>query len=90
MNATLDSNPVYFPLDQSIYADATHESVLCWTLMALNLTSVFGDDPLPIEHRPDGDWTFKSSQVVPYATHLVIQVMECEDMVPTKQARFIL
>ena len=87
-NSTLDSSTTFFPLDQSIYADATHEVVVLDTLTAFNLTALFGDEPLPVDKRTDSA-VFKASQVVPFATHLVVQVLECSDMSPTKQMRFI-
>ena len=89
-NSTLDSNPATFPLNQSIYADATHEVVVLDTLTALNLTAIFASGPPPLTGRPVQQNSFVASQVVPFATHLVIQVLECPQMTPTKQARFIL
>lgn len=86
-NLTLDDDPVYFPLNQSIYADATHEVVVLDTLTALNLTALFGKDPLNYKKRAKSP--FIASQVVPFATHLVMQVMECPALKPTKQMRFI-
>lgn len=101
--ATLDSNPATFPLNQSIYADATHEVGITLTLMdqlltnskvvvldaiaAFNLSAVFGSPP-PLNKR--SETTFIASQVVPFATNLIIQVLECSDMSPTKQMRFLL
>ncbi|XAO23465.1 hypothetical protein I312_102243 [Cryptococcus bacillisporus CA1280] len=88
VNTTLDNNSTYFPLNQSIYADATHEVVLLDTLTAFNLTALFSTGPLPVDRRVEGS-SFVASQVVPFATHLVVQVLECTDQTPTKQIRFI-
>lgn len=88
-NSTLDSSPVTFPLNQSIYADATHEVVVLDTLTALNLTALTGSYPLPTDHRDDS-YPFVASQVVPFGTHFHIQVMECSDKTPSKQIRFVL
>ncbi|WWD01020.1 hypothetical protein V866_007958 [Kwoniella sp. B9012] len=88
INSTLDNNPTYFPLNQSIYADATHEVILLDTFTALNLSALFTSGPLPTDKRTRS--TFKASQVVPFATHLVIQVLECQNTSPSKQIRFIL
>ncbi|WVW82697.1 hypothetical protein I302_104708 [Kwoniella bestiolae CBS 10118] len=88
INSTLDNNPTYFPLNQSIYADATREVILLDTFTALNLSALFSTGPLPVDKRTDS--SFKASQVVPFATHLTIQVLECGDMSPSKQIRFIL
>jgi hypothetical protein len=87
-NTTLDDSPVYFPLNQSIYADATHEVVVLDTLAAFNLTAIFASGPVPADKRVDGN-SFVASQTVPFGTHFVVQVLECSDMVPTKQIRFI-
>jgi hypothetical protein len=84
----LDSSKTYFPLNQSIYADATHEVVVLDVLTALNLTALAGDYPLPVDHRDDSH-PFKASQTVPFGTHLLIQVLECSDKTPSKQMRFI-
>lgn len=89
-NSTFDSNSTYFPLNQSIYADATHEVVVLDTLTAFNLSAIFSSGPLLAGGRPSGQQSFVASQVVPFATHLVIQVMECSHYSPTKQMRFIL
>ena len=88
-NSTLDSNPTYFPLGNSIYADASHEVVILDTLTAFNLTALFSSGPLPATSRP-AQQSFIASQVVPFATHLAIQVLECPIYKPTKQIRFIL
>ncbi|ADV21280.1 acid phosphatase [Cryptococcus gattii E566] len=89
VNTTLDNNSTYFPLNQSIYADATHEVVLLDTLTAFNLTALFSTGALPVDKRVEGS-SFVASQVVPFATHLVVQVLECANQTPTKQIRFII
>lgn len=89
-NSTLDSQSATFPLNQSIYADATHEVVLLDAITALNLSAPFSSGPPPLNARPEKQHSFVASQVVPFATHLVIQVLECSDLSPTKQMRFIL
>ncbi|KAI5478729.1 hypothetical protein MNV49_004654 [Pseudohyphozyma bogoriensis] len=84
-NGTLDGSNVTFPLNQSIYADAAHEVSILDGLTALNLTALAKSGaPSAI-----GNHTFIASQVVPFATNLVVQVMECQPSVPTKQIRFI-
>ncbi|KAJ9125111.1 hypothetical protein QFC22_000064 [Naganishia vaughanmartiniae] len=89
-NSTLDPNAATFPLNQSIFSDATHEVVVLDTLTALNLSAIFSSGPPPLTGRPEQQHSFVASQVVPFATHLVIQVMECSQMSPTKQVRFLL
>lgn len=87
-NKTFQGNPTYFPTNQSIYADATHEVVVLDTLTALNLSALFSSGPLSPTQRDDSR-SFIASQVVPFGTHLVIQVLECSSCTPTKQVRFI-
>ncbi|WVQ85369.1 hypothetical protein IAT38_007534 [Cryptococcus sp. DSM 104549] len=89
LNATLDANSTYFPLNQSIYADATHEVVLLDTFTAFNLTALFSTGPLRTDKRDDSS-SFVASQVVPFATHMAIQVLECADQTPSKQIRFMI
>ncbi|WRT67489.1 uncharacterized protein IL334_004461 [Kwoniella shivajii] len=88
VNSTLDNDKTYFPLNQSIYADATHEVILLDTFTALNLSALFSSGPLPVDKRTKS--SFKASQVVPFATHLTIQKLSCSDTSPSDQIRFIL
>ena len=90
VNSTLDDNPTYFPLDQSIYADATHEVIVMDIITALNLTKVYEGGPLDLNARKASEGSkFKASRIVPFGTHLVVQVMECQDTASSKQVRFI-
>lgn len=93
-NSTLDNDPRTFPLNQSIYADATHEVVVLDTLTAFNLSALFPGGPPPIDvttrpSPPTDSSRFVASHVVPFATHFVIQVLECPQCNPSKQIRFI-
>ncbi|SNX86142.1 related to 3-phytase A precursor [Melanopsichium pennsylvanicum] len=74
-NSTLDSNPTYFPLDQPIYVDFSHDDILVSVLTALNYTQVIGDylDP----RYPDPNRTFVLSHITPFAARLVFEVVEC-------------
>jgi hypothetical protein len=87
VNTTLDGSATFFPLHQSIYADSTHEVVVLDALTALNLTGLWGAKPLDYTKRTTN--TFVASQLVAFATHLVVQVLECPAYTPTKQIRFI-
>lgn len=88
-NSTLDGNNVTFPLYQSIYADAAHEVAILDALTALNLTALTGEAPPPTD-RLSNNHTFVASRIVPFATSLQVQVLECASMTPSKQIRFIL
>lgn len=88
LDENYDNNPTYFPLNQSIYADATHEVVVLDTLTAFNLTALFQGDPLSATGNTQQN-NFVASKVVPFATHFTVQVLECPAYQPTKQIRFI-
>lgn len=88
LNETFDNSSTYFPLNQSIYADATHEVVVLDTLTAFNLTALFAGPPLSPAGNGDQN-SFVASRVVPFATHFTTQVLSCPAYSPTKQIRFI-
>ncbi|KAF7296481.1 AB hydrolase-1 domain-containing protein [Mycena chlorophos] len=86
-NATLDDNPITFPLGQSLYVDATHEVVVLQVLTALNLSTLAAQGPLPADHIPEGQ-TFKASELAPFATNVHFQLLECTS-VPDPQIRVV-
>jgi hypothetical protein len=86
-NKTFTNSATYFPSNQSIYADATHEVVVLDTLTALNLTALFSSGPLDLDTRTES--SFSASRVVPFGTHLVVQVLECSSCTVSKQIRFV-
>ncbi|OTA81233.1 hypothetical protein M434DRAFT_85628 [Hypoxylon sp. CO27-5] len=88
LNQTFDNSSTYFPLNQSIYADATHEVVVLDTLTAFNLTALFNGPPLSVTEN-QGENSFVASKLVPFATHFTVQVLECSAYQPTKQIRFL-
>ncbi|KAL7420096.1 hypothetical protein Q5752_005061 [Cryptotrichosporon argae] len=88
INTTLDDSATYFPLNQSIYADATHEVVVLDTLTAFNFTPLWSQGALDPTQRIDGN-VFRASRLVPFATHFTTQILECADTSPTKQVRFM-
>ncbi|CZT45068.1 uncharacterized protein RSE6_05346 [Rhynchosporium secalis] len=88
LNETFDNTTTYFPLNNSIYADATHEVVVLDTLTAFNLTALFEGPPLDLKGNQNSN-TFVASKQVPFATHFTGQVLECPAKSPTRQIRFI-
>jgi hypothetical protein len=88
LNATFDNSTTYFPLNQSIYADATHEVVVLDVLTAFNLTALFDGPPLSTLGN-EGRNSFVASRLVPFATHFTTQVLSCPAMETSKQMRFI-
>ena len=89
LNETFDNTTAFFPLKQSIYADATHEDVVLDTLTAFNLTALFNGPPLSATGNRRQN-TFVASKLVPFATHFTAQVLSCPAYQPTKQIRFIM
>jgi hypothetical protein len=88
LNETFDNTTTYFPLQQSIYADATHEVVVLDALTAFNLTALFDGPPLSANGNQHSN-SFVASKLVPFATHFTTQVLECKAKSPSKQIRFI-
>ncbi|KAG8701965.1 hypothetical protein FRC09_005030 [Ceratobasidium sp. 395] len=74
-NATMHDN-VRFPLNDSIYVDATHETVFLNIITALNLTLFASDGQLPSTHIPPNR-KFKSSRLAPFATNMQVQLLSC-------------
>ncbi|KAL5380963.1 hypothetical protein DPSP01_007495 [Paraphaeosphaeria sporulosa] len=89
LNETFDNTSTYFPLNQSIYADATHEVVVLDTLTAFNLTALFEGPPLSATGNR-GLNSFVASKLVAFATHFTTQVLSCPAYQPAKQIRFII
>jgi hypothetical protein len=87
-NATLNDNPVTFPLGQSLYVDATHEVVVLNIITALNLTSFAVTGPLPADHIPPNR-SFRVSELAPFATNIQFQLLSCGS-VPNPQIRVII
>ncbi|KAM6489807.1 phosphoglycerate mutase-like protein [Amanita muscaria] len=87
-NATLDDNPITFPLNDSLYVDATHEVVVLNIITALNLTTFAAEGPLPVTHIPRKQ-SFKSSQLAPFATNIQFQLLQCSTL-PDPQIRIII
>ncbi|KAI8631619.1 phosphoglycerate mutase-like protein [Xylariaceae sp. FL1651] len=88
LNKTFDNSSTFFPLNQSIYADATHEVVVLDVLTAFNLTTLFKGPPLNVA-RNERQNSFVASDIVPFGTHFTTQVLECGAYQPSKQIRFI-
>ncbi|KAG6828355.1 hypothetical protein H0H92_008243 [Tricholoma furcatifolium] len=87
-NATLDDNTTTFPLDHSLYVDATHEAVILNIITALNLTNFAEAGPLPYTHIPHKR-SFETSKLAPFATNVQFQLLECAS-IPDPQIRIII
>ncbi|KAG6839977.1 hypothetical protein C0991_009915 [Blastosporella zonata] len=75
-NSTLDNDPTTFPLDHSLYVDATHEVVVLEILTALNLANFARSGPLPYTHILKNR-SFEASKLAPFATNVQFQLLDC-------------
>ncbi|EPQ27599.1 uncharacterized protein PFL1_04737 [Pseudozyma flocculosa PF-1] len=73
-NATLNTNDRTFPVDRRVYVDFTHDSTVTAVLAALDLPKFA--EPIDKERRQD-ERTFRSSNIVPFAARLVVEVWGC-------------
>lgn len=74
-NATLHT-PGYFPLDQRLYVDATHDTIVSAVLTTLGFSSFARSGPLPTDRIPE-DLSFVTSSISPFAANLHSQVLSC-------------
>ncbi|KAG1757693.1 histidine phosphatase superfamily [Suillus lakei] len=88
-NSTLDSSNITFPLNQPIYVDATHDTVISSIVTALNFTSLAATGPLPTDHIPPHR-SYIASQIAPFASQLVAQVLSCPASEEPTHIRFLL
>ncbi|KAH7928511.1 phosphoglycerate mutase-like protein [Leucogyrophana mollusca] len=88
-NSTLDSSNVTFPLYQPIFVDATHDTVISNIVTALNFTSLAATGPLPTDHIPPNR-SYIVSQIAPFASNLIAQVLSCPAAGEPTHIRFIL
>ena len=88
-NGTLDDDPVHFPLDQSIYVDATHDTLITAVLVALNFTSLAASGSLPSDrYLADRSWV--TTEIAPFAANLIAQVLDCDGSDKPSHIRFVL
>lgn len=83
-NSTLDSNPIYFPLDQSFYFDFTHDSQIVGIITALGFEQF------------KANWTFEGprkdvqnfdiSKISPFGANLAFEIIECDAEVPVDRS----
>ncbi|KAF7329418.1 Acid phosphatase [Mycena kentingensis (nom. inval.)] len=75
-NTTIVGSNITFPLDQPIYVDATHDTVISAIVVAMNFTSMAKTGPLPATHIPKNR-SYVVNQISPFASNLVGQVLSC-------------
>ncbi|KAG2056927.1 phosphoglycerate mutase-like protein [Suillus hirtellus] len=88
-NSTLNSNNITFPLNQPIYVDATHDTVISSIVTTLNFTSLAATGPLPTDHIPPHR-SYIASQIAPFSSQLVAQVLSCPACEEPTHIRFLL
>ena len=75
-NMTLEQSDTYTPLDQPLYIDFSHHSVISGVMTALNLTQ-FKEHMDP--KNPDPHRKYRTSHVTPLAMRMAWEVMDCSD-----------
>lgn len=76
MGSLLRTDEVVPRADTASYVDFTHDTQFALILPTLNLTSFAESGPLPSDHIPKHR-TFVSSEIMPFATNMQIQVLTC-------------
>ncbi|KAJ4470090.1 phytase [Lentinula aciculospora] len=81
-NTTLDSSPITFPLNRTIYADFTHDNQLIAIFSAMGLFQQPArlDPTNPNSNGPDRTWVV--SQLTPFAGRMVIEKILCQRAEP--------
>ena len=73
-NTTLDSSPITFPLNRTIYADFSHDNQMIAIYAALGLFP----QPRPLDPtKPDPLRTWIVANLVPFAARMVTEKLEC-------------
>lgn len=89
VNGSIVSSNLTFPLNQPIFVDATHDTIISAVATAMNFTSLSRSGPLPTDHIPK-DLSWVTSQISPFASRLVGQVLSCPASDTPTHIRFIL
>ncbi|GAA5930144.1 histidine phosphatase family protein [Sporobolomyces koalae] len=90
-NSTLHTSK-YFPLDQNLYVDATHDTAISAVITSLNFSTFARSGPLPNNHIP-ANLSFVTSSIAPFASNLHSQILNCPNspLVPqgSRDSRFV-
>ena len=73
-NRTLDSSPVTFPLNRTIYADFSHDNQMVAIYSAIGLFRQ--QEPLPTTNA-DPKRTWRISRMTPFAGRMATEKLEC-------------
>ncbi|KAJ6036510.1 hypothetical protein N7540_000789 [Penicillium herquei] len=82
-NMTLDTNPVTFPLNQTLYLEFTHDANIISVLTAFGLTQF--NDFLPLT-GPKKNQQFSTAKLVPFGGRLNIEIIKAPHKVSTKRS----
>ncbi|KAI1001432.1 hypothetical protein K3495_g6763 [Podosphaera aphanis] len=88
INSTLNNNTATFPIDQTFYADFSHDNILIAALTALSI-DYFHDPPSFTQFPPNPDRKFILSQITPFGARLITETIGCSspNPVPRKTPR---
>ncbi|KAJ7636994.1 phytase [Roridomyces roridus] len=73
-NRTLDADPATFPLNRTVYADFTHDSVLIAVFNTLGLYPT----PKLSTKRPDPKRKWRAGEMMSFSTRMVVEKLVCE------------
>lgn len=76
-NSTFDADKEYFPLNQNIYVDFTHDSVIASVVAALDFKQF--SKSMPRDGPEAGETYYSTSKLTPFAARLAVEIIECED-----------
>ncbi|KAL1957422.1 hypothetical protein VTO42DRAFT_5990 [Malbranchea cinnamomea] len=84
INMTLSTNPVTFPVNQSLYFDFGHDTSITSVLAAFGVKQFAQFLPTA---GPPSNMQFISSQIIPFAARLVIEIITAPRPVSEKRSR---
>lgn len=82
-NSTFDDNDVYFPLNQSLYVDFSHDSVISSVITALDFKQF--SKHMPRDGPVEGETYYSTSKLHPFAARLAVEIVECDDNEETEE-----
>lgn len=77
-NSTLDDSDLFFPLDQNINVDFTHDSVIASVVTALDFSQF--STSMPRDGPVEGVEYYSTSKITPFAARLTAEIIECSDV----------
>ncbi|KAK1222932.1 hypothetical protein PQX77_014209 [Marasmius sp. AFHP31] len=75
VNHTLDSSPITFPLNRTVYADFSHDNQMIPIYATIGL---FKQPAALSPEVPNENRTWRASQLVPFAARMVVEKLECK------------